>query len=647
MSHAGARRKLGWLAIGLAIVLLPAASFGRASAQQQPPESPEQRLIEKFVPILALKTQPNHCDSSGEQYLPVPVEIVFNAPEVLLKRAGTGGAPDTVITAAPSATNLFGLGDDYYLDLPGNPRDPGCGYEAWARSRMTGLAPTTYAHIVGGNGQLALQYWFYYVFNDFNNKHESDWEMMQLVFDVATPTAALSAQPVSVVLAQHGGGETSDWDARKLTKQGDHPVVYVSSGSHATQYTPGTYLGWGERGTGFGCDVATSPSTLIYPNPVLLPDTVTDPSSPFAWLSFRGLWGERAGGEYDGPDGPATKTQWLTPFAWQAKQRDSSLKIPESKTLGPGPTQVFCSVTTYGSNLFTRLGTNPRGVVIDILAVVAALGGLFLMTRRTIHAAAVIYLRHWRTFVLVGLILIPVGLVFDGFQYLFSSYPPGEQLVDLLNEHHNDGNFAAALVVGVFQQLAGIILVGPAIIEAFRCVEQGRPLGVISVYRESFRRFPDTARAVLLAAAAIVPLTLFVVTSPIALWFLVRWVFVPQAVILDDERGRGALQRSGAAAGAGLHWLRTAGSGLLLFAIGAAPGPLIGIAFLIFRSSSVGFANTVSSFLFAALLPFSLIGITVLYRERERRQAELRAEAEATASAATTDLPHPAPRAST
>jgi hypothetical protein len=643
MIHGRARWWLGLLAIGVAVGVLPGVFVSRASAQQ-PAESPEQRLIEKFAPVVALKTQASHCDSNGEPYLPVPVDIVFNDPAVLLKRAGANGAPDAVIKAAPSAADLFGLGGDYYLDLPGKPRTAGCGYEAWARARMPGLAPTTYAHIVSADGHLALQYWFYYVFNDFNNKHESDWEMMQLVFDVPTAAAATSVEPVSVVLAQHGGGETTNWDDTKLGRQGDHPVVFVSAGSHATQYRPGTYLGWGERGTGFGCDVATGPSTFIALNPVLLPETVTDPASPFAWLSFRGLWGERAGGEYDGPGGPATKSQWAAPFAWQARQRDSSLKIPESRTLGPGPTQVFCSVTTYGSNLFTRLGTDPRGVAIEVIAILAALGGLFFITRSTIREAAALYVRHWRTFVLIGLILVPVGIAFNGFQYLVSSYPPGEQVVELLNEHHHDGSFAAALVVGVFQQLAGIILVGPAVIEAFRRTEQGRPLGVVSIYRESVRKFPETARAVLLAGAAVVPLTLFVVTSPVAIWLLVRWLFVPQAVILDDERGRRALHRSGSAAGASLHWLRTAGSGLLLFAIGAAPGPLIGIAFLVFRSSSVDFANTVSSVFFAALLPFSFLGFTVLYRERERRQAALRAAASAPPPAGAPELPHPAPR---
>ena len=32
-------------------------------------------------------------------------------------------------------------------------------------------------------GELALQYWLFYAFNDWNNLHEGDWEMIQLLFD--------------------------------------------------------------------------------------------------------------------------------------------------------------------------------------------------------------------------------------------------------------------------------------------------------------------------------------------------------------------------------------------------------------------------------------------------------------------------------
>ena len=49
-----------------------------------------------------------------------------------------------------------------------------------------------------GPGKLALQYWFFYVFNDFNNLHEGDWEMIQLNFDAASAEEALSKKPTEI-----------------------------------------------------------------------------------------------------------------------------------------------------------------------------------------------------------------------------------------------------------------------------------------------------------------------------------------------------------------------------------------------------------------------------------------------------------------
>ena len=196
--------------------------------------------------------------------------------------------------AAPGATDLYARGDQYYLDLPGNPRDAGCDYEQWFDANSDGYDPTTYAHIVSnGTDQLAIQYWFFYVFNNFNNTHESDWEMIQILFEVGTAEEALQADPVSIALAQHGGGETADWTDDKLQRDGTHPIVYSAAGSHATQYGNAVYLGWGENGTGFGCDITTGPTTLVPLNAVLLPATQPDPNGDYAWLNFAGRWGER------------------------------------------------------------------------------------------------------------------------------------------------------------------------------------------------------------------------------------------------------------------------------------------------------------------------------------------------------------------
>jgi hypothetical protein len=91
--------------------------------------------------------------------------------------------------------DLAGLGESYYPDFPGNPRRVGCGYETrfkqYAVETLAG--PTTYARVFVDpeREQLVLQFWLWYFFNDWNNTHESDWEMIQLAWDATSPEEAL------------------------------------------------------------------------------------------------------------------------------------------------------------------------------------------------------------------------------------------------------------------------------------------------------------------------------------------------------------------------------------------------------------------------------------------------------------------------
>ena len=100
-------------------------------------------------------------------------------------------------------------------------------------------------------GKLALQYWFFYAFNDFNNLHEGDWEMIQLDFDARDAREALTQDPVAVGYSSHEGAERADWGDDKLELvDGTHPVVYPAAGSHANKYTDGALprqLGRGRR----------------------------------------------------------------------------------------------------------------------------------------------------------------------------------------------------------------------------------------------------------------------------------------------------------------------------------------------------------------------------------------------------------------
>ena len=267
---------------------------------------------------------------------------------------------------------------------------------------------------MASDGQLAVQYWLYYVFNDFNNKHESDWEMIQIIFDVSTPEEALLVDPVEVAYAQHGGGETANWTDSKLQRDGTRPIVYVASGSHASQYGSATWLGWGENGTGFGCDITTGPSTLVPLTAVLIPSQVTDQQSDLSWLDFEGRWGEREAWEYNGPTGPNTKSSWNDPFGWQENLRDSSIEVPGADTFGPAPTTVFCTVSTAASNLLTRFGEHTWLFLSMCIGIIAIIAGSLKYTWGTLKLAARVYRRRFATFAMIGTILIPIGMLFNG-----------------------------------------------------------------------------------------------------------------------------------------------------------------------------------------------------------------------------------------
>ncbi|HEX3454946.1 MAG TPA: hypothetical protein VHS03_09980, partial [Gaiellaceae bacterium] len=250
---------------------------------------PEQQLADKYAPIVALKKQEKECDSHGEPYRPVPATVVLGRADVRLVD-GNG----RLIKVAPTAADLWGRGPDVYLDFPGSPLNPGCRYEKWARAISAGQPTTAYAHVVaqpGKPGKLALQYWLYYVFNDWNNKHEGDWEMIQIMFDASSASEALQRKPTEVGYSQHDGAEKADWDSSKLEKRGTHPIVYPARGSHANFFTPSLWLGHSAQ-EGFGCDDTRGPANFEQTHAVLMPDDPVAKDSPFAWLAYTGRWGQ-------------------------------------------------------------------------------------------------------------------------------------------------------------------------------------------------------------------------------------------------------------------------------------------------------------------------------------------------------------------
>jgi hypothetical protein len=152
--HSVRARKL--VPAAVALVALGLAS-PRAAA------STEQRLADRYAPIAALADQERPC--SGEAWRPVSVDIVLDNPKVTLHGPGKGSP---VVKRAPAAADLFGRGEGYFLDFPGNPLRPRCTYDRDGKRFALGKPSIAYAHITehgdAGNPKspqrLALQYWF-------------------------------------------------------------------------------------------------------------------------------------------------------------------------------------------------------------------------------------------------------------------------------------------------------------------------------------------------------------------------------------------------------------------------------------------------------------------------------------------------------
>ena len=240
----------------LLLTLLPL--FAAAQPAHAAP-TPAQQLVARYAPILEVRKQENPpCDESEEQYEPTTVNAVLGNPLVVLQHIQ--GKNKRAITNAPTAAQIAGLDDTYFLNLPGDPITNDCGYARdFAALKKAGKAPAvTYARLAGeaGTNGLVVQYWFFWYFNQFNDVHEGDWEGMQITFDGTTPQEALRNGPDQIGLFQHGGGETADWDDERVQKEGTHPVVYPAAGSHATFFSSAVWLQTGRAAPGWA---ATTP----------------------------------------------------------------------------------------------------------------------------------------------------------------------------------------------------------------------------------------------------------------------------------------------------------------------------------------------------------------------------------------------------
>ncbi len=611
------------IALG-ALVAVPTAAADLAD---------ERALAEKYAPIVRIVEQKDEdvC-SYGEPFIPTDIDLLLDEQTVALR--GPWNHTD-LVEIAPSADDLVDR-FEYHLDFPGNALEPGCDYNRWAQRLTEGSEPVVYAHVVGEEalpGKLAVQYWFFYPFNNFNNTHEGDWEMIQIVFDAPDARAALAVQPVEVGYSSHEGAERADWDDEKLVLVGERPVVYPAAGSHANKFGDALWLGSSAE-AGVGCDDTRGPHRELSPRIVTIPSEQDAAEAAYPWIAFEGRWGELQKAFFNGPTGPNLKTQWTQPITWSEGWRDASYAIPTGGAFGTETTDFFCSAVAKGSRALVQLLQSP-GPTLFVIAAILGLA-IFAAARATwtpvaplriarrrswgqiIAASARMYVKRPLLFLGLGVLLVPIAVLMTFVQWLLLG------AIDVLGTVSGEGAGAWAflsVVVGTTFALLGLGLVQAATACALMEIDENRPVGAWRAYRLACRRFRPLLGAIALFVLVWVGLTTTVFLIPVAIWLAVRWCLVAPVVELEGHRPFASLRRSAELVRGG--WIRV-GS---LVGVGAAlallAGPLIGALLIFTTEVPLAYLNLFAGVVYALAMPFvALVTAYVYFDARARSELE-------------------------
>ncbi|MBV9604280.1 MAG: hypothetical protein JO027_04205 [Solirubrobacterales bacterium] len=624
-------RAATWLVANAA--LLAAASVLGLAAFACPARaavSPAQELAERYAPALMVEPQAREC-GPGEAYRPIDIDLVLGRAAVVLRDPAR-----RIVKEGPTAADLFDRPYGYYIDLPGNPLRPGCGYERDYRSWNGDHKPVVYAHLAtdaNHPGKLAVQYWLYYTFNDAKNKHEGDWEMAQVDFSASTAEEALRTAPYQVDLAQHAGGERSDWTDPRVRKDGTHPVIFVATGSHAGYFRAALFLGRSPH-EGFGCDSTRHATEPVTTQIVLLPDVPDSASSPFAWLAFHGRWGQLERSINNGPTGPADKEQWLHPIEWANGLRAGSVTVPGTSTLGPTLTNFFCgAVSTTSSALIWGLVHPAPFFVLLALIPFACLAPARRTTWRPanpdpmrarrgggqiIGAAARLYRRDLRTFLTLGLVFVPVAVLAAAVQWVLFHLTGLSSFVAL------DGKQGAVTIlftvmIGDIGAAFAAVLATAAVAVVLQEETGGRRISAKQAARTVRARLRPLAAATLIQYGVVLLMTLTVVGIPLAIDRFIRWSLFAQACMLDGRDGRAALARSSRLVRG--HWWRTFGFTVLVSMLAVVSGLSFGIALLLLTSQTLNFIDLASSLIYVLTVPFTAAALTLYYFDLEAQES--------------------------
>lgn len=277
------------------------------------------------ISILFLTINSVSADPTADKYAPVfyfegeetcyPVDANYHLdPDTSDKKRLTD---DGVEDINESTYNLNETDNIFYDNKHGTIDDDGVIKHYQSVEKNYGY--TVYYRITNEGGNQVIQYWMFYAFNDGDlNKHEGDWEMVQVVIP--------NSGSKWVAYSQHHSGQRAPWDM--VEKEDDHIKVYVARGSHAN------FLRSFSGKLGMSADIVGDNGKTLEPG-----DYQLKPLDDQEWIDFEGRWGEIGEDTEDaisgmflgkiGPQGPKYRENgemYNNPVSW-------GQNLPEASSL--------------------------------------------------------------------------------------------------------------------------------------------------------------------------------------------------------------------------------------------------------------------------------------------------------------------------
>ncbi len=280
--------------IGILVALL-AGSMGTFAT------AADTDLAQQYAPILYFE--------QNEKCYPVDVSYALDNSELYQI-----GNPTPILTDL-NASNIAGYTSaGYYLDNQKGTVDDNGIIDDY-QSKMNALGYMVYAHVDSSGSSTIIQYWFYYAFNPGDmNRHEGDWEMIQVVIS--------NGQPTEAMFSQHYSGQRAMWN--QVDHEGDNIKDYVARGSHANYFR--SYSGK----FGLASDSVGSNGKILRPA-----DYKIELLDTQGWLQFAGHWGW-AGGDR----GQAVESSMLGAAGPQGPMYRENGKMWDAQTWGTGLPQA-------------------------------------------------------------------------------------------------------------------------------------------------------------------------------------------------------------------------------------------------------------------------------------------------------------------